>query len=838
MTEQSRMDRSVSSDETVDDPLEELARIVSGEPDPVPVETVPSDPRQADDLARLGGELSGLEEHADNASAGQATPDPAFDDADLEAQLLAELGGAPTQQSAPAGDPAGMRADDPSMLPAATQAADAYPSTGRAAPQPSLEDALLMELGDPMAGEAGWQQPAEPSPTGAPESDTPEAPPASGVAAQSLSTEEALAAELFPDTGFNEPELAPVSAQPAPERPDIAGDRAAADAETAAPEHSDAGLPERLDEEFANLFEAELQSLEDDLADAGADAGPDEAPPQPDANGDEYDGHAAPHDLAGDFGTAPDDTVAEPVHFQPREAETDIGIEPDGQLEQPATPAAPAADLDLDFGAAFDLQVREMEGAGSADAALHAPTEFEDDSWPGPVTDRHDTAPAPRPVDLEEEFAAAFAEELDMGRTERSDVPEATAHQPFDAEAETISGAGWQDGETGRAGEDFAAMATSVPAGPSLHAGMEAAESPSVDDHGGDGVDRQAAPQSPGKGSGRGFQFAAGALALALLLGGAAVGYSYFAGSGDAAGPVIVRADTDPVKVKPDDPGGAQVANQDRASYQRVAGEFDGDTGQERLVSDTEEPVNVAALSGSTPDADARKAEERLSPQLQPAGGEPVGQLQPRKVRTVAVKPDGSIIPGAAPNLPSLPDASAPTPAAIEQKIDNASALVAENAATAAASAAADQAQQIASIDGARSDGEIGVPTPRPASQETQASAAPAASAPEQPAAAPAQPAAESASQPAQQSASLVSPGAWAVQLASQRTAEDAQATFQTLRERYASLLSDRQMSVQRADIEGRGVFYRVRAFAATRDEAISLCENLKAAGGSCFVTQ
>ena len=45
-------------------------------------------------------------------------------------------------------------------------------------------------------------------------------------------------------------------------------------------------------------------------------------------------------------------------------------------------------------------------------------------------------------------------------------------------------------------------------------------------------------------------------------------------------------------------------------------------------------------------------------------------------------------------------------------------------------------------------------------------------------------------------------------------------------------------MAVQRADIEGKGVFFRVRMQAESKEEAVRLCERLKSAGGSCFVTR
>jgi hypothetical protein len=48
----------------------------------------------------------------------------------------------------------------------------------------------------------------------------------------------------------------------------------------------------------------------------------------------------------------------------------------------------------------------------------------------------------------------------------------------------------------------------------------------------------------------------------------------YFMSSGGQGGgdPVLLRADADPVRVRPEDPGGAVVPNQDSQVYERVAG--------------------------------------------------------------------------------------------------------------------------------------------------------------------------------------------------------------------------------------------------------------------------
>src|SRR5690606_19904247 len=77
------------------------------------------------------------------------------------------------------------------------------------------------------------------------------------------------------------------------------------------------------------------------------------------------------------------------------------------------------------------------------------------------------------------------------------------------------------------------------------------------------------------------------------------------------------------------------------------------------------------------------------------------------------------------------------------------------------------------------------------------------------------------------------------VQLSSQRTEEQARASFADLQRRFGSVLGQLEADIQQADLGEKGIYYRVRVGPwATRGEAIEVCESLQAAGGSCFVAQ
>jgi cell division septation protein DedD len=75
------------------------------------------------------------------------------------------------------------------------------------------------------------------------------------------------------------------------------------------------------------------------------------------------------------------------------------------------------------------------------------------------------------------------------------------------------------------------------------------------------------------------------------------------------------------------------------------------------------------------------------------------------------------------------------------------------------------------------------------------------------------------------------------VQLSSQKTEADAQASYRVLQSKYPALLGNRQAIIRRVDLGEKGVFYRAQVGPfASADEASDFCGSLKAAGGQCLV--
>jgi cell division protein FtsN len=68
---------------------------------------------------------------------------------------------------------------------------------------------------------------------------------------------------------------------------------------------------------------------------------------------------------------------------------------------------------------------------------------------------------------------------------------------------------------------------------------------------------------------------------------------------------------------------------------------------------------------------------------------------------------------------------------------------------------------------------------------------------------------------------------------------DEAQSAYAAAQQRYPSVLTSLTAQIQEADLGAKGIFYRVRVGPwENRDDAIKVCEALKAEGGNCFVTQ
>lgn len=399
----------------------------------------------------------------------------------------------------------------------------------------------------------------------------------------------------------------------------------------------------------------------------------------------------------------------------------------------------------------------------------------------------------------------------------------------------------------------------------------------------GDGYDdEQARPR-------RGLLIAASIAGLLLVGGGGVYAWSAFMGGAASSGePRVILADKAPVKVVPEEKGGKTVPNQDKAVYDRVAGDTAATPQQEQLVTSTEEPVDVVqrTLTPETlPDDSAEDGveaviaaddENRLLPGVDEpetataeTGNKPL--VSPRKVKTMIVKPDGTLVareetvsePVAetaeldAKATATTGRASAEAVATANATIDADASLRAEQIATegeprsALAEVASAEVEDTAPVRTVKTttigatattstDDKAPVPETRPIDQPVtvvgtvteNGNVRGTETAEATPKVAETQQTAE------QTQVAAVTPGSYVIQIASLPSEAEAQKTYNSLSSKFGSVIGGRGVDIKKAEIPNKGTFFRVRIPAGSREDANSLCSRYKSAGGSCLVTR
>lgn len=277
----------------------------------------------------------------------------------------------------------------------------------------------------------------------------------------------------------------------------------------------------------------------------------------------------------------------------------------------------------------------------------------------------------------------------------------------------------------------------------------------------------------------------AAVLALAVLGTGAAFAYRNFIGSPRSGEPPVIKADHSPTKIMPAQ-SDAAPKSPDRMSF----GE-----GNEKIVPREETPVDINARSGprvvfpplnqnANPPSPASVVPSAPLPAAATANGT-LPNNEPRRIKTLSVKGDAAEagMPGGAPPKSAAAPRNPPT----------------------SANASANQPLSIAPQGGAQ--------------------------------AAPEPPARVAAISPAPVAAPAASGGGYVVQISSQKSEADAQASYKSLQSKFPNVLGSRAPLIKRADLGEKGVFYRamVGPF-GTRDEAAQFCTNYRTAGGQCVI--
>jgi hypothetical protein len=258
-----------------------------------------------------------------------------------------------------------------------------------------------------------------------------------------------------------------------------------------------------------------------------------------------------------------------------------------------------------------------------------------------------------------------------------------------------------------------------------------------------------------------------------------------------------------------------EVPNQNTQIYNRSAPD---DTKTAKVVPSEEQPVDVATaqrLAGQSP--------------VVAAGNNPgaaLGMGEAKKVRSLTVRPDGTVVEDGVPVRPA-PTAEAarpasPAPAPVARPVAPPTAPT--PAPTAAAPAA--PGRPIPPARAETQQAPVAAPAPAPAVVAAAPAAAPAPVRAPQPVAAPAPlPTGDAGS------------GDFDVQLGAPGSEAEAREAVSRLQQRFAGVIGGRPLSVRTAEVNGRTI-YRIRMTGLSREDANGLCERLKAAGGQCFVAR
>jgi hypothetical protein len=285
---------------------------------------------------------------------------------------------------------------------------------------------------------------------------------------------------------------------------------------------------------------------------------------------------------------------------------------------------------------------------------------------------------------------------------------------------------------------------------------------------------------------GRGGLFTVAAV-LALAVVGTAGAFAYRAYFGGAASPPpVIRADGAPNKIVP------ATQSTDSASSKLLQDRMADRGPGERMVSREEQPIQLnAAPRALTPRAEAPGAAQPGLPANVSALAVS-GANEPKKIRTVTIRPDQ------------------PAGDPLAQRADQAARAPAQRS-PAASTAPAPARNVTGPISLNPQTGQVSPPAAAP----RMAAAPPIPS----PARGPA------------------SGSGYFVQLSAQRSPGEAETSFQTLQAKFPNLLGSRQATIRRKQVAGKGTFYgaQVGPF-GSRDEASNLCEGLKSQGGSCMV--
>jgi SPOR domain len=303
-------------------------------------------------------------------------------------------------------------------------------------------------------------------------------------------------------------------------------------------------------------------------------------------------------------------------------------------------------------------------------------------------------------------------------------------------------------------------------------------------------------------------------MAAVIVAGLAGIGASFgFKGASSPADEIAtIRPADGPAKIHPETAAGTEIPGQDTSIL--------GGSPQKppvAVVNNAEQPADLSAQA-NVPDAQEANPPRAIAglatgaasvpvpappAQVQPqpsAGPLSIADLiEPKKVKTVSVRPDGTLLPNDAPPQVAAPTVPVPVPVT--------------RPATAAKAATPKSAARVATTPKPAADAN-GNPQPPRTSVADARGQTPVAGAPQ------------------------AVPGSFSVQLAAPGTEQEARATEVRLMQKFGAEFAGFHTSIHKAAVGGKPV-YRVRLGGfPSRDEATALCQKVQSGGGNCFVAK
>ncbi|HXT08992.1 MAG TPA: SPOR domain-containing protein [Roseiarcus sp.] len=200
-----------------------------------------------------------------------------------------------------------------------------------------------------------------------------------------------------------------------------------------------------------------------------------------------------------------------------------------------------------------------------------------------------------------------------------------------------------------------------------------------------------------------------------------------------------------------------------------------------------------------------------------PAAPPPVS-ADPSRVKTISVRPDGTLISSGYEAAATTAQAAAPTPSPVLLK-----------QADAGAEASSPAVALPTKLAPPKSAARVVSTTETTAPSDSDDSPAPAAPKAKKP-----KPAVVAEAKGNDDAAAAPSGGGYAVQFATAESESKGKALIRRFQGRFANAIGGAQFAVRKAEHHGKTI-YRVRAVGLTRAEANAMCAKVKAAGGDCY---